>query len=51
MTVFHSLLPQAGEGLGMRGVEYEYAVRYAQALTPGPSPACGRGELVADKGE
>jgi hypothetical protein len=43
----YSLLPQAGEGLGMRGVEYEYFVRYAQTLTPSPSPACGRGELAA----
>ncbi len=47
MVVFRSLLPQAGEGLGMRGVEYEYFVRYAQTLTPSPSPACGRGELAA----
>jgi hypothetical protein len=39
------------KGLGMRGVEYEYFVRYAQTLTPSPSPACGRGELAADKEE
>jgi hypothetical protein len=40
----YSLLPQAGEGPGMRGFEYKQPLRYTQSLTPNPSPACGRGE-------
>ena len=40
----YSLLPQAGEGPGMRVFEYEHHFRYTQPLTPSPSSACGRGE-------
>ena len=40
----YSLLPQAGEGPGMRVFEYQLHLRCAQPLTPNPSPAYGRGE-------
>ena len=37
-----SLLPQAGEGVGMRVIVRGAAL--TNTLTPSPSPACGRGE-------
>jgi hypothetical protein len=40
---FYSLLPQAGEGLGMRGCEYKVSVCQLDIPHPNPSPACGRG--------
>jgi len=41
--MFIALLPQAGEGLGMRD---SGGVSHVDALSPHPSPACGRGSLT-----
>ena len=49
MAASHPLPQPAGFASNVsrdvRGFEYQLHLRYAQSLTPNPSPACGRGEL------